>query len=182
MVNKKKKVKTVVKAKVKSKAKSKAKTPTKKVIKKAIKAKTKAPVKKVVKKVLKKKTAAVQKKQAVAPKKSTVVKLQPQLNIDYSKAITPLADRLVVRLENAERVTAGGLIIPDSVSQAVGFLKAKVLAVGVGAKNKKGALRPLDVKKGDTVLFSQHAGTKVQFNSEELQIIKESDVMGIVQN
>ena len=56
------------------------------------------------------------------------------------------------------------------------------MAVGVGGKSKKGLLRPLDVKIGDSILFAEHAGTKVSFNSEELQIIHESDVMGIVQN
>ena len=109
------------------------------------------------------------------------IKLQTKANVDYSKVITPLGDRLVVRVESLERVTAGGLIIPNSVSQATGFLKATVLAVGSGATNKKGMLRPLDVKKGDTVLFAAHSGTKVEFNMEELQIIHEYDVMGIVQ-
>lgn len=117
----------------------------------------------------------------VATKKavSTVV---PPKNVDYSKAITPLGDRLVIKLESRERVTAGGLIIPETVSQATGFLRAKVLAVGHGAFSKKGHLKPMDVKKGDTILFSQHAGMKIQFNSEDLQIIKETDVMGVVPN
>ncbi|MBC7419601.1 MAG: co-chaperone GroES [Bdellovibrio sp.] len=108
-------------------------------------------------------------------------KAQPAKNVDYSKAITPLADRIVVRVESPERVTSGGLIIPETVSQAAGFLKATVLAVGAGGTNKKGMLRPLDVKVGDTVLFAEHSGTKVQFNSEDLQIIHEYDVMGIFQ-
>lgn len=114
--------------------------------------------------------------------KPTQVKTISAPVIDYTKAITPLGERLVVKVVSAERVTAGGLIIPESVSDSTGFLKATVLAVGNGAKNKKGHLKPLDVKTGDVVLFSKYSGTAVQFNSEDLQIIKESDVMGIVQN
>ena len=116
---------------------------------------------------------------------SSVVKTSkaPKTNVDYSKAITPLGDRLVVRVVKSERKTPGGHIIPDYASSvAAGYLKASVLAVGSGGKTKKGNLQPLDVKIGDTVLFSEYSGTKVTFNSEELQIIHESDVMGIVQN
>ncbi len=174
MANKKKvkkvlKTKTMAKKKVSSPIKKKALIKTKKVAK----AKS-APKKNKVKAKPKPLPQVNLKKSKVAQTKT--------LNIDYSKAITPLGDRLVVRLETAERVTAGGLIIPDTVSQVTGFLKAKVLAVGSGTQSKKGYLKPMDVKKGDTIFFSQHAGTKVQFNSEDLQIIKETDVMGVVQN
>ena len=176
----------------KMKAKPVAKKATKKAAKKVIKkAAAKKPVKKVAKKIVKKagpkkktpvKKAAPKK---VVSKKPTVIakptKAQPAKNVDYSKAITPIADRIVVRVDSLERVTSGGLIIPNTVSQATGFLKATVLAVGAGGTNKKGMLRPLDVKVGDTVLFAEHSGTKVQFNSEDLQIIHEYDVMGIVQ-
>jgi chaperonin GroES len=150
--------------------------------------KAKKIIKKAVKKVLKTKPVVRAKKTVVRAKKPVVQKTKPTSkpapvkSIDYSKAITPLGERLVVRLVMKETLTAGGLIIPDTVSQATGFLKAKVLAIGSGTKNKKGYVKPMDVQVGDTVLFSQHSGTKVQFNSEELQIIKESDVMGIVQN
>ncbi len=157
--------------------------------------KKKKVLKKTPKKTVKKKPAVKKPKQkAKAVKKKTVKKPAPKkpapkrappakakVNVDYSKAITPLADRLVVRVVNGERVTAGGLIIPDTALLATGYLKAEVLAVGAGGKNKKGYLKPLDVKVGDTVLFAEYAGTKVEFNSEELQIIHESDVMGIVQ-
>lgn len=111
---------------------------------------------------------------------STPVKKPIKLT-DYSKAVTPLADRLVIRVTEQPKMTAGGLHIPDSVSMLAGHVEGEVLAVGHGAKNKKGLLRPLDVKIGDFVLFSEYAGTKIEFNSEELQIIKESDVMGIVE-
>ncbi|MBC7742161.1 MAG: co-chaperone GroES [Bdellovibrionaceae bacterium] len=168
VIKAKSKTKAKVQVKLKAKAKIKAKaTPKKKSVAKKPIAKKNAPTKKI----------AAQKPVALAKPKA----LQPTKNVDYSKAITPLGDRLVVRVSAGERVTAGGLIIPESASQAAGFLKAIVLAVGNGATNKKGLLRPLDVKKGDTVLFAEHAGTKVSFNSEELQIVHESDVMGIVQ-
>jgi chaperonin GroES len=162
MASKKKKVvKKVVK-------KTSSKKVTKKVTKKA------PPKKKIVKKVVAKKPTV---------KKPNLAVKAPIVKVDYSKAITPLADRLVVRVEANEKMTPGGLYIPNTASSiATGYLKAKVLAVGHGPKNKKGLVRPLDVQIGDFVLFAEHAGTKVEFNSEELQIIHESDVMGIVQN
>lgn len=165
-----KKKKKVIKKTVKKAVKKSA---PKKIVKKAVKVAVK--LKKAVKKPAKK---AVAKK----PVKKAAAKPTPKVNVDYSKAITPLGDRLVVKVEAGERITAGGLIIPDSASLATGYLKATVMAVGAGGKSKKGLLRPLDVKIGDSVLFSEHAGTKVTFNAEELQIIHESDVMGIVQN
>jgi chaperonin GroES len=182
--------------------KKKKSAPVKKSAPKKIKpAKKSAPKKTVAKKTLAKKSLA----KKAAPKKKTVVKKSPAKKavkvilkkitqkvqiaplqakvIDYSKAITPLLDRLVVRVLQGERVTAGGLIIPDTVSMmATGYLKAEVIAVGHGAKNKKGNLKQLDVQIGDHVLFAEHAGTKIEFNAEELQIIHESDVMGILQN
>lgn len=171
---KKKNVKKVVKKAVKKTAKKAVKKPTKKTAKKVVK----KAVKKVAKKLTNKLAAKAQTKKPAIP----AVKPAPKVNIDYSKAITPLGDRLVVKPTSSERVTAGGLIIPDSATTASGYLKAKVLAVGQGGKNKKGHVKPLDVQVGDTVLFSEYAGTKVTFNSEELQIIHESDVMGIVEN
>ncbi|MFZ3230846.1 MAG: co-chaperone GroES [Pseudobdellovibrio sp.] len=166
----------------KKQAKKAIKTVAKKPAKKAVKKVTAKVAKKPAKKVIAKKSVA---KKVIAKKAapSAVVKSAKATvkNIDYSKAITPLADRLVIRVVQGEKVTAGGIIIPDMVHSATGHLKGEVLAAGNGAKNKKGAIRPLDVKIGDQILFSEHAGTKVIFNSEELQIIHESDVMGIVQ-
>lgn len=163
-----------------SKKKSKKAKPVKKPVAKKMKttAKPKSKVKakpqvKAKKKVKAKAVAKGKKKQPVSKTAKKVV--------DYTKAITPLGDRLVVRVLANERVTAGGLIIPETVSEAVGFLKATVLAVGRGTQNKKGFIKTMDVKVGDAVLFSQHSGTKVKFNAEDLQIIHETDVMGIVQ-
>lgn len=159
MANKSKKKKIVVKAK---------KKPVKKV---------QAKKSKPQKKTLQKKTAP----KKVIAKHIAVVSKKPLKKIDYSKAITPLADRMVIRVVQAEKITSGGIIIPDTVATVAGHLEGEVLAVGHGAKNKKGQIKPLDVQVGDFVLFSEYSGMKVEFNSEELQIIKESDVMGIVQ-
>lgn len=164
----KKKKKTVVK-KVKKVKKSKAAKAAKKV---------KKPSKKnSVKKAVPKKTGL---KKSASKKNNP--KNKPTPTVNYDKAVTPLGDRLLVKVESAEKVTAGGLIIPATSALATGYLKARVLAVGSGGRGKKGQLRPLDVQVGDQVLFFEHAGTKIQFNSEELQIIHESDVMGILQD
>lgn len=201
----KKKTKMVKKVKKTSGKKAKpAKGLKKKIAPKAVSKKTKAaPKKKIAKKVIKavkkvktakgvakakpasKKTvvkAPVKAIKKTAIAKTPVVKMQNAPKVDYSKAITPLGDRLVVRVLSAERVTAGGIIIPDSAVTETGFIKAKVLAAGSGAKSKKGLLQPLDVQVGDTVLFNSYAGSKINFNSEELQIIHETDVMGVVQD
>lgn len=170
---KKKAVKKAIKKAVKKVAKKPAKKPAKKAIKKT----------KPVKKASPKKSKPTPKAKLAAQPKVKIPKLSPIVKVDYTKAITPLEDRLVVRLINSERITPGGLIIPDTATSiAAGYLKATVLAAGHGIKNKKGQLRPLDVKVGDTVLVWEDAGTKVKFNSEDLLIIHEYDVMGIVQN
>jgi len=170
-----------------NKKKKVIKKPAKKQVKKAAKKQVQKPVakkltaKKSAKKTTKKTPikAPVKKVQAQQTKPAKPV---PKINVDYSKAITPLGDRLVVKVVNSEKTTPGGLIIPDTASSiATGYLKAVVLAVGSGGKSKKGHLQPLDVKVGDTVLFSEHSGTKVLFNAEDLQIIHETDVMGVVQ-
>ena len=179
LAKKAKAVKVKAKAKVvKPKAKIKANVKPK-AAKKAVKAKVKkSPAKKAAKPAKKAKAKAVKKTTPVI--KPLVAK--PVAKIDYSKAISPLLDRLVVKVLTGERVTAGGLIIPETTSMATGYLKAKVLAIGSGIKTKKGSLRPLDVQVGDTVLFASFAGIKVEFNSEELEIIHETDVMGVVQD
>lgn len=176
---KKKAVKKAVKKSVKKVVKKVTKKPVKKAVKKSKPVKKAASKKSSAKKPSPKKTV----KKATAQAKVKAPKLSPIVKVDYSKAITPLEDRLVVRLINSERITPGGLIIPDTATSiAAGYLKATVLAAGHGIKNKKGQLRPLDVKVGDTVLVWQDSGTKVKFNSEDLLIIHEYDVMGILQN
>lgn len=177
--------------KIPKKSSSPKKKPAKTKASKTKASKTKAAALKSKKKKIKvtKKSTAVKKKtvkKAAGSKSSVpVAASKPAVtkpSIDYTKAVTPLGDRLVVRVLSGERVTAGGLIIPDTASMATGYLKAVVLASGSGAKNKKGSLRPLDVQVGDEVLFSEHAGIKIRFNDEDLQIIHETDVMGVIQN
>jgi chaperonin GroES len=90
----------------------------------------------------------------------------------------PLHDRVVVRRVNAEEKTAGGIILPDSAQEKPS--EGEVVAVGSGARNEAGQLVELDVKKGDIVLFGKWSGTEVQVNGEELLIMKESDIMGII--
>ncbi len=90
----------------------------------------------------------------------------------------PLHDRVVVRRLTAEEKTAGGIIIPDTAKEKP--MEGEVVAVGPGARNEAGALVPLDVKAGDKILFGKWSGTEVKLNGEELLIMKESDIMGII--
>lgn len=92
----------------------------------------------------------------------------------------PLHDRVLVRRVTAEEKTAGGIIIPDTAKEKP--QEGEVIAVGPGTLNDKGELRPLDVKAGDRILFGKWSGTEVKLNGEELLIMKESDIMGILEN
>ncbi|MBX6746817.1 MAG: co-chaperone GroES [Acetobacteraceae bacterium] len=92
----------------------------------------------------------------------------------------PLHDRVLVRRVTAEEKTAGGIIIPDTAKEKP--QEGEVIAVGSGTLNDKGELRPLDVKPGDRVLFGKWSGTEVKLNNEELLIMKESDIMGIIED
>src|SRR5918997_3552501 len=92
----------------------------------------------------------------------------------------PLHDRVLVRRVNAEEKTAGGVIIPDTAKEKP--QEGEVIAVGAGTLNEKGELRPLDVRAGDRILFGKWSGTEVKLNNEELLIMKESDVMGILED
>ena len=90
----------------------------------------------------------------------------------------PLHDRVVVeRLDSAEK-TAGGIIIPDSAQEKP--MQGKILAVGSGARDDSGKIQPLDVKEGDTILFGKWSGTEVKIDGKDLLIMKESDIMGII--
>jgi chaperonin GroES len=90
----------------------------------------------------------------------------------------PLHDRVVVRRLTAEEKTAGGIIIPDTAKEKP--MEGEVVAVGPGARNEQGQLVPLDVKAGDRILFGKWSGTEVKLDGEELLIMKESDIMGII--
>ena len=91
----------------------------------------------------------------------------------------PLHDRVVVRRLEAEEKTAGGIIIPDTAKEKP--MEGEVIAVGAGARDEAGKLVPLDVKAGDRILFGKWSGTEVKLDGEELLIMKESDVMGIIE-
>jgi chaperonin GroES len=90
----------------------------------------------------------------------------------------PLHDRVVVRRLEGEEKTKGGIIIPDTAKEKP--QEGEVIAVGLGARDEAGKLVPLDVKKGDKVLFGKWSGTEVKIDGQELLIMKESDIMGIV--
>mgnify|MGYP000038068296 CR=1 FL=1 len=91
----------------------------------------------------------------------------------------PLHDRVVVRRLEGEEKTAGGIIIPDSAKEKP--MQGEVVAAGAGARDENGKVQPLDVKAGDTVLFGKWSGTEVKIDGEELLIMKESDIMGIME-
>ena len=91
----------------------------------------------------------------------------------------PLHDRVLVRRVTAEEKTRGGIIIPDTAKEKP--QEGEVIAVGSGTLNDKGELRPLDVKAGDRILFGKWSGTEVKLDGEELLIMKESDIMGVLE-
>jgi chaperonin GroES len=93
-------------------------------------------------------------------------------------AFRPLHDRVLVRRIEAEEKTAGGIIIPDSAKEKPS--EGEVVAVGSGTRTDDGKVTPLDVKAGDRVLFGKWSGTEVKLDGEDLLIMKESDIMGIV--
>ena len=92
--------------------------------------------------------------------------------------IRPLQDRLVVKRVKEEETTKGGIIIPDAAKEKP--QEGEIVAVGSGARDETGKLIPLDVKAGDRVLFGKWSGTEVKLEGEDLIIMKESDILGIV--
>jgi len=91
----------------------------------------------------------------------------------------PLYDRVLIRRVTAEEKTAGGIIIPDTAKEKP--QEGEVVSVGSGTLNDKGEVRALDVKAGDRILFGKWSGTEVKLDGEELLIMKESDIMGILE-
>ena len=92
----------------------------------------------------------------------------------------PIHDRVLLRRLEEEAKTPGGIIIPDTVKEKP--VEGEVLAVGPGARDETGMLRPLDVKVGDRVLFTKWAGTEVLINGEDRLILKESDILGVIED
>ena len=91
----------------------------------------------------------------------------------------PLHDRVVVERIDAEEKTSGGIIIPDTAKEKP--MQGEVVAVGPGARDEGGKLVPLEVKKGDRVLFGKWSGTEVKIDGQDLLIMKESDILGIIE-
>ncbi|HWH17402.1 MAG TPA: co-chaperone GroES [Allosphingosinicella sp.] len=91
----------------------------------------------------------------------------------------PLHDRVLVRRVEAEEKTAGGIIIPDTAKEKP--QEGEVIAVGGGAKAEDGTVTPLDVQAGDRILFGKWSGTEVRINGEDLLIMKESDILGVIE-
>ena len=94
-------------------------------------------------------------------------------------AFRPLHDRVLIRRVEAEEKSSGGIIIPDTAKEKP--MEGEVVAVGPGARGEDGKVQPLDVKAGDRVLFGKWSGTEVKLDGEELIIMKESDLMGIIE-
>jgi chaperonin GroES len=90
----------------------------------------------------------------------------------------PLHDRVVVKRAEEEGKTKGGIIIPDTAKEKA--MEGEIAAVGPGARDEKGALVPLDVKKGDRILFGKWSGTEIKLDGDDLLIMKESDIVGII--
>lgn len=93
--------------------------------------------------------------------------------------IRPLHDRVIVRRMEEERTSAGGIVIPDSAAEKPA--QGEVLAAGKGKVNENGDVSPLDVKVGDKVLFGKYAGTEVKVEGEELLVMREEDIMGVIE-
>jgi chaperonin GroES len=93
-------------------------------------------------------------------------------------AFRPLHDRVVVKRLEGEEKTKGGIIIPDTVKEKP--QEGKIIAVGPGGRDETGKLTPLDVKAGDRILFGKWSGTEVKIDGEDLLIMKESDILGVV--
>jgi len=94
-------------------------------------------------------------------------------------AFRPLGDRVLVRRVEEEEKTKGGIIIPDTAKEKP--QEGEVLAVGPGARDESGKLQPLDVKVGDRILFGKWSGTEVKLDGEDLLIMKESDILGVLE-
>ncbi len=92
--------------------------------------------------------------------------------------LRPLHDRVLIRRVESEEKTRGGIIIPDTAKEKP--MEGEVVAAGPGARGEDGKLVPMDVKKGDRVLFGKWSGTEVKIDNEELIIMKESDIMGVI--
>ena len=94
--------------------------------------------------------------------------------------IRPLHDRVLIERQEEERTSAGGIVIPDSATEKPA--QGKVIAVGTGKVADDGSVRPLDVKAGDKVLFGKYSGTEVKVNGQELLVMREDDIMAVIED
>lgn len=106
------------------------------------------------------------------------VKIKSNHGVTFMK-FRPLHDRVVVRRVEEDTKTAGGIIIPDTAKEKP--MQGEVVAVGPGARDENGKVQPLEVKAGDRVLFGKWSGTEVKIDGQDLLIIKESDILGILE-
>jgi chaperonin GroES len=97
----------------------------------------------------------------------------------YTMKIRPLHDRVIVKRMEEERTSPGGIVIPDSATEKP--IKGEVIAAGNGKILENGDVRALDVKVGDTVLFGKYAGTEVKVDGDELLVMKEDDIVGVIE-
>ena len=173
------KAKGKVAAKVVGKAKGKvAAAKVKAKIKAKVKTKANIKVKSKVKPMAAPKKAPVTKATSPVPK---IALKSPQTAAKLSKLLTPLDDRLIVQVHPQELKTAGGLYIPDTAAAGnSGNLKGTVISAGRGHQNKKGRVRPMDVKPGDQIVFSEFAGSKIVVDGKDLIVIRETEVLGII--
>jgi chaperonin GroES len=98
--------------------------------------------------------------------------------MEENMSFRPLHDRILVRRVESQEKTKGGIIIPDTAKEKPS--EGEVVAVGAGARNEAGQIQALDVKAGDRILFGKWSGTEIKINGEDLLIMKESDVLGII--
>ncbi len=94
--------------------------------------------------------------------------------------IRPLHDRVIVKRKEEERTSPGGIVIPDSATEKP--IRGEITAVGNGKISDKGEVRPLDVKVGDQILFGKYSGTEVKVDGEELLVMREEDIMAVIES
>lgn len=141
--------------------------------KKSVSNKKTAKSKPAIKKVMAKKSIPL------AKKKTSPARPKLSAHEFSAKMLTPLEDRVVVRVAVVAETTAGGIIIPGTASTQPD--RGEIMATGPGRRDKKGRLRPLDVGVGDTVLFPQYTGTKISIGGEDFLIMREDEVLGVVE-
>jgi chaperonin GroES len=172
--------KTVSIKKIAPKAVNKKAAPKKSVLSKSspVKKNVKAAVQAAFKAVASVKSKAPTKKQVVTPSKNDV---PAKASVKTKAGLTPLDNRIVVSVVAADLKTAGGLYIPDTAQQ-VGNKKGEVIAVGRGHLDKKGQVHPVGVSVGEVVLFSPYAGAQIEINGQDLLVLRETDILGILES